>query len=595
MKTERLGRRCSWDARVTRWLWGAAILCAAAWSGRGEAAPAGQQVVVTGDNVNVRSRPSVKGQVLTQVNSGTVLTLVEKVSSTSPGLGEPAAWARIQLPATVPVWVHSSFVQGDTVRANHLNLRSGPGESYGVLGQLNSGEKVSPLARQGDWIKIAPPPRVEAFIAAEYVRPVPATAAPPVVAAVPAGPAPAPAAAAPSPLVQTPELPKEPTPAVTAAPAVTAPPVATPPPAAAEPKAAAAPAALPATPDQVAELQPPPKPPPSDLFDTTAPPTLALVKPPPETLNSFSAGWFMTWNMSAQFRNSGSSLFPTPTGGHYDDGFVLPGSRGNADGYTWNWGYQHASQYNPATDQLIMSRASVVPGGSYGSMPGTSSGDLNQGVEFVFHRILWQQPGDAAAVGFEVAFSYASMDFNVGQSAMANVQVSRDAYALQGVHPPPAPYSGTFAGPGALLFSQPQHLPSETIPDGTTILSQRSLDLDMFNLRLGPRLSFALSPRLVGMASAGLDVMIMDGTFSYHDTASGTLNAEVSGHGEQVSVLPGGYVGLGLEYHLNDNWGLTYQVHFQYNQSYNQNIGGRSVELGLDPSISQMIGVSYSF
>jgi hypothetical protein len=97
------------------------------------------------------------------------------------------------------------------------------------------------------------------------------------------------------------------------------------------------------------------------------------------------------------------------------------------------------------------------------------------------------------------------------------------------------------------------------------------------------------------MASAGLDIMIIDGTFSYRDTASGNLTADVSGQGDQLSALPGGYLGLGLQYHLSDSWGLTYQVHFQYNQSYNQNLGGRSVELGLDPSISQMLGVSYSF
>jgi len=198
-------------------------------------------------------------------------------------------------------------------------------------------------------------------------------------------------------------------------------------------------------------------------------------------------------------------------------------------------------------------------------------------------------------LGVEFAFSYASMDFGVNQSSTADVRVSRDAYPLQGIHPPAAPYSGTYAGPGALLYNQPQHLAPETMAGGATILSQRSLDLDMFNLRLGPRLTFGLTPRLFVMASAGLDVMIVDGTFSFQDTVSGALNSEVSGHGQQVSALPGGYIGLGLGYHLSERWGLTYQVHFQYNQQYDQSIGGRSVELDLNPSISQMIGVSYSF
>jgi len=313
-------------------------------------------------------------------------------------------------------------------------------------------------------------------------------------------------------------------------------------------------------------------------------------EPAPSTpKNEFSVGYFFTWNMSAQFKNSGGSLFPVPS--QYKDGYVLQSSRGNTDGYTWNWGYQSASQFDAVNDRLIMSHPSVLPGSGFASQ-NTPANDVNQGVEFGYHRRLWDLPDERVQLGLEASFSYASMEFREARTDSANLVISQDAYALNGIHLPPAPYNGTYSGPGPLINNNPQALPP--VVNGAMIISERTLDLDLFNLRLGPRLTVRLSPRLFGTASLGLALIMVNGDFFYHDTVP-QLGLSLSGHQEQFSVLPGGYIGLGLGYQISDHWAVFYRIQFQYNEAYQQGIGGRNVELNLNHSLFQTIGLSFSF
>ena len=93
---------------------------------------------------------------------------------------------------------------------------------------------------------------------------------------------------------------------------------------------------------------------------------------------------------------------PGPPTGHavnrtYDDGYVLVDSTGNSFGLTWNWGYLDTSQYFAASDT------------------------------YHFHTI--QITGGVATV-------------------------LTDIYAAEGVFAP-APYSGSFLGPGPTIPDEP--------------------------------------------------------------------------------------------------------------------------------------------
>jgi SH3-like domain-containing protein len=237
---------------------------------------------VAATHVNVRGQPKIKSEVLTRLTKGQAVTVIEEIVRNNSGPDEPSAWAKIVLPPGTHVWVSRMYLNtgNETVKARKLNLRSGPGENYSVIGRLQGGEAVKQVTTKGDWTEIEAPTNAYAFVAAQYLKQEEGKPATP--ATTPTAPAPAPAtvAAVPpaaqplaaAPVVPAPAaMPNEPAPApttVAAAPAVAPPPTAapvvpapTPPPATAEPAPTPAPAVTP-PPQTLVDAPLPDEPPP---------------------------------------------------------------------------------------------------------------------------------------------------------------------------------------------------------------------------------------------------------------------------------------------------------------------------------------------
>lgn len=186
---------------------------------------------VVASNVNVRGQAKLKSEVVTQVTKGQTVTVIEEIVRNNSGPMEPSAWAKIALPPNTHVWVHSDFINAadQTVKPRKLNLRSGPGENYSVIGVLQRGDTVKPVTAKGVWMEIEPPAGAYAFMAAQYLKQEPAAPPTPAPAPEPAPvePAPTPTIVAAVPPVAPPptEAPALPppteTPAVTNAPAET--------------------------------------------------------------------------------------------------------------------------------------------------------------------------------------------------------------------------------------------------------------------------------------------------------------------------------------------------------------------------------------
>ena len=101
-------------------------------------------------------------------------------------------------------------------------------------------------------------------------------------------------------------------------------------------------------------------------------------------------------NITGRFRGPASIKFPTsfPVAGNrhtpngdlynYDDGYVLTDISGNAGGQTWYWGYDSASQVDPAAHTISFDRTTVpdrMPGAS-----GDESEDLSRiGAELTYN------------------------------------------------------------------------------------------------------------------------------------------------------------------------------------------------------------------
>jgi uncharacterized protein YgiM (DUF1202 family) len=217
---------------------------------------AGPAVSIAG-NVNVRAQATLKSEVVTHLTKDQSVTVIEEIVRNNSGPDEPSAWAKIALPSGAHVWVNGGFIDPATkaVKPKKLNLRSGPGENFSVLGRLAQGEVVKDVTTKGDWMEIESPTNAYAFVAAQYLKQeapgAAATAPAEVAAAKPAEPVLTNAAVAEAPAVaaaptEVPAAPAAPAaPVVTAAPAAPIVPPPTEPPAVTnmpvEPEVAAAP------------------------------------------------------------------------------------------------------------------------------------------------------------------------------------------------------------------------------------------------------------------------------------------------------------------------------------------------------------------
>ena len=142
---------------------------------------------VSTEALNVRGRAGFIGEVITRLNRGDTVTILDTATISNPEAGEPAQWFKIALPANTPVWVHGYYVSPEThtITASELKVRGGPGVNYSVLGMIEEGTAVTEIRRQGEWIEIEPPGGLSAYIAASLVTRDTASASQPATAQTP--------------------------------------------------------------------------------------------------------------------------------------------------------------------------------------------------------------------------------------------------------------------------------------------------------------------------------------------------------------------------------------------------------------------------
>ena len=233
---------------IQRWVW--TVCLAFGWLAI--AAGAEEMAVVKKDRVNVRAQATPNSEVITQLKKGETVTVLEEIAARKPKHGEPAKWARIQLPPNTPVWVYAPYIEttNNTVNIKRLNLRAGPGENFSVIGRIERGTPVMQIRTTGNWMEIEAPTNAYAFVASEMLE-------------KSAAPAPAPTELAAN---TTKAAPTQPPPTVENVKPETAPAVAT------EPVPAPTRAAQPAT-------QPPgPAPQPAPTTVETAPPKRVVIR-----------------------------------------------------------------------------------------------------------------------------------------------------------------------------------------------------------------------------------------------------------------------------------------------------------------------------
>ena len=146
--------------------------------------------VVNTKNANIRGQAAINSEVVASLKRGEEVTVVEEVTLKKPKTDEPSRWAKIALPPSVGVWVHSDYLDANTktVKSKKLNMRSGPGENYSVLGRIDQGTPVKEIEVKGPWVKIEAPANTYAFVAAHLLQPRVAPPGEAIAAAQPAKP-----------------------------------------------------------------------------------------------------------------------------------------------------------------------------------------------------------------------------------------------------------------------------------------------------------------------------------------------------------------------------------------------------------------------
>ncbi|MGB0580711.1 MAG: SH3 domain-containing protein [Limisphaerales bacterium] len=119
--------------------------------------------IVKGKNVNVRGQAYINSEVVTQLQEGERVVIIEKVKASRPS-GKFTDWYKIALPSNTPVWVHGKYVVDGKVTASRLNIRSGPGEKFSVLGRVQQGAAVTEIRRVDPWVEIESPESTHGYV-----------------------------------------------------------------------------------------------------------------------------------------------------------------------------------------------------------------------------------------------------------------------------------------------------------------------------------------------------------------------------------------------------------------------------------------------
>ncbi len=133
---------------------------------------------VKGQHSNVRSRPSLSSEVITQLHKGETVDVLERKTVTERE--KSLDWLRIALPSSAKCFVGAKHLTDGAANVENLNVRCGPGSNYRDIGKLSKGTKVEIVEKKGEWVQIRPTADCSGWIAAELLD----------VEATPRGPAP---------------------------------------------------------------------------------------------------------------------------------------------------------------------------------------------------------------------------------------------------------------------------------------------------------------------------------------------------------------------------------------------------------------------
>lgn len=136
--------------------------------------------IVNASRVNLRSLPTASSNVVLRLSGGQILTLVGRNADSSwvqaVTFGGASGWVSTRyvspsvdfgaLPVTATTGRLSAYVNTD-----FLNIRTGPGANFDVVGQLARGDGIDLIGRNADnsWVEIQVPGGASGWVSTRYI------------------------------------------------------------------------------------------------------------------------------------------------------------------------------------------------------------------------------------------------------------------------------------------------------------------------------------------------------------------------------------------------------------------------------------------
>ena len=295
--------------------------------------------------------------------------------------------------------------------------------------------------------------------------------------------------------------------------------------------------------------------------------------------------------MSGQFTVAGSDPGITGVAGQnheYDDGYVRLDATGNYGGLTWNWGYENASQL---TGQRLYfhSAQSFTATGNTGV-----SGDAQVGFDSAYGERLFPLWG--GSLGWELGFGVLPIKIRDTQPMAASVMRVVHSFNASGIDSFPAPpYQGGYTGPSVTIDDTAAAEPGETVP--AMLNGSRTIDVVLYNFRLGPTLQWELHPRLALAVSAGAAFGIASGGLEYDETLVFSDGSSAQNNGEvgETELVYGGYLAGILRYHAVKHGDLYLGLQYMPLTSATFSGDGREATLQMSGGLYFSVGLNWTF
>jgi hypothetical protein len=309
-------------------------------------------------------------------------------------------------------------------------------------------------------------------------------------------------------------------------------------------------------------------------------------------------GWFVRAGGRALFGVK-ASVNRTPVSaaapGVYDNGFVLPDVRGTANGRTWNWGYQEASQV--VGDQVRFQRLTDLPmAGLFRDRSDDPlfGGEIMTGAElarfFIGHR--------ESRIGFEIGYAYNAFTLDEHSTVSGNSTLAVAAHSLGSTFAPPAPYAGSSTGPGPEISLSPSI--SGSLNSASLATFNGDLETTLHTFKLGVWFEYPIVRRVTANLSVGYASMYADSRLRFTEdiTFANPGLPPVQSGPKTVSGRAwkmGGYAQARLRYDFTRWLGVYVAGDFEAHNTLRYGGEGREVTLGLGSLFAGSAGVMVSF